>query len=285
MDEQTADRESDALELGDVLATLFRVIGKERAIALGGVAALAVPVTLLTLAVRALQVHALPGSSPPVVALGSLVLSLTSLALMVLNMIGTMVLHGAITVAVVERIRGRPVAPSVAVRGALKRFGPLFGTSFLYGMIAGIGLLFCAVPGVLAWVWLVVCVPVCMIEGVGPFESFQRSVELTEGNRLTVFLLALVLWLAATFFFCVSITPLLAAIAEEMQRVMQGGDPGAMRHLDDPLDPRNLASQALLLVWQIVWVAVLAVLPAVIYAKLRGLRDDVDARSVAEVFA
>jgi hypothetical protein len=79
-----------------------------------------------------------------------------------------------------------------ALVGANRRFLALLGTAILAGLgIVGLSLLL-LVPGLIAVAALFVATPICLLEGLGPWTSLQRSAALTRGSRWRVFALCLV---------------------------------------------------------------------------------------------
>lgn len=177
--------------------------------------------------------------------------------------------------ATIEHLVGRKASLGDALKVGLSRFLPLFACSFLVGLITGVGAMFCIVPGVIAWIWLSVALPAVTMEGVGPIAGMQRSIELTEGHRLTIFVVYFVLFIAYMGFSMCIVGPasLMAA---------GGLAPG---ELPDPLAPAQLVVTALNVVIQMIVFMVATAIASVIYARLRGLREGVDAGALAKVFS
>ena len=267
------------LELGDLLATTFRTIGANAASHLGLAAAVTIPSAAIGLVLQIVQhqltQRALYGGSPEALlgagafGLGSLVVALLSFMVLVWG-------QGAMARIAVDRVRGRSLGARDALMATLPRYPALLGATFLVALATGVGSLLCLLPGIIAYLWLVVAVPAAACEEIGPLDALGRSIDLTEGSRLTIFLAALVVGLAfMALTFCI-LSPVM------FSAVQSGIDPET---LQDPLAPIQLFSSAMVTAVQMAWIVVSSVLNAVIYAKLRGLRDEVDARSVAEVFA
>lgn len=79
------------------------------------------------------------------------------------------------------------------VEAAIAKFLPVLAVIVLYWIGFAIGWLFIIVPGViLACMWAV-SVPAQLAEGLGVFEAFGRSRDLTRGNRLSIFGILLIL--------------------------------------------------------------------------------------------
>lgn len=279
---------AEQLGVADVLATTFRTIGANPSSTLGLTAALVVPATLINLALQIVQFYLLgdvesdPGGSM-VAALGMMAIGAVTLAVAILTMLGTVIAAGALTHVTIETLLGRRTTVGVAMRASLGRVLPLVGTALVTGVLQFVGMFLCFVPGVIAWVWLVLALPSCLAEKVGPIEALQRSVELTEGHRLTIFLIGLVLGGA---FMTVSLCVLSPSLVELFQQVQESVETGVpFTGLQDPLSPMQLVSTLLSMALQTVGVAVFSVMPAVMYVRLRGLRESVDANAVAQVFA
>lgn len=71
------------------------------------------------------------------------------------------------------------------------QLGPYIGASILFGLMVGIGFIFCIVPGVILAVIFGFYGYVILEQGVGVGEGFSRAAEITKGQRGTVFLLVL----------------------------------------------------------------------------------------------
>jgi uncharacterized membrane protein len=70
-------------------------------------------------------------------------------------------------------------------------FGAYLGASILFGLMVGIGLILCIVPGIIAGVIFGFYGYVIVDRGLGIGDAFSRASEITKGQRGTVFLLAL----------------------------------------------------------------------------------------------
>jgi uncharacterized membrane protein len=94
----------------------------------------------------------------------------------------------------------QPVSMGAALRFALRRFGSLLFTSILVGLVIGVGLILCFVPGILFYVWYVFYAQVVVVESLSGSSAMNRSKSLTEGYRWRVFGL-LVLFIVITYIF------------------------------------------------------------------------------------
>ena len=103
---------------------------------------------------------------------------------------------GAVTFAVSDICLGnRPsVKRSYAALGRV--FWPYLGTYFLYVIASIVGLALLVVPGLIALLLLLFCLPVAIIERRGAIESCKRSIRLGKGfywRNFGVLLLAMLL--------------------------------------------------------------------------------------------
>lgn len=92
-----------------------------------------------------------------------------------------------IVFATFQTLRGRAASPAESAGRGLQRFAPVLTATLLEGIIEGLGLVLLVVPGLIAMVMLVVTLPACVVERLGPWASLQRSVELTRGFRWPIF--------------------------------------------------------------------------------------------------
>lgn len=142
------------------------------------------------------------------------------------------------------------------------------------GALAIVGVL---VPVVYASIVFFVTVPAAVLENVGPIGALSRSLELTRGNRGRIFLAFLALGLVVFVLACVS--------GVCTGAVGAGGIDPATGMPQPPSTLANVVSFVTGLLIQTVQTMAFAALAAVTYARLRGVRDGVDAQALAEVFA
>jgi len=115
----------------------------------------------------------------------------------VLQTILILMAGGGIVYGVYQILRGQPTSIGETLTHGLARLLPLFLVALLAGLGIGIGLLLLVVPGVILGCIWAVCVPACVIEKLNPIESLKRSMELTSGYRVTIFILILIVSLAS----------------------------------------------------------------------------------------
>lgn len=158
---------------------------------------------------------------------------------------------------VVARLRGRALPPRLFLREGLARAQPGVKVALLAGVAVVIGLtvqLFAAHGTLAGWLldvllltaglWavcvLMPLVPAAVVERLGPMAAFRRAAALTEGNRNRILVLALVIVL--------TLAPSAALVAGF------GGPAGPW----------------LIALFELVAWSLVATVPAVVYAGLRG---------------
>lgn len=155
--------------------------------------------------------------------------------------------EAAVTFVVVEHLAGRKVEIGHGLHVTFGRFLPITGTALLVTASVGFGAIFAFVPGIILACMMFVAVPACVVEGVGPFAAIGRSLKLTKGRLMPVFLV-LATWLGI-------------AVLTSL-----GGFVGVDW------------------IGEILRTMLFAVMGAVVYVRLRGIRDGIDAVSMASVF-
>ncbi|MBX3250635.1 MAG: hypothetical protein KF901_25885 [Myxococcales bacterium] len=182
---------------------------------------------------------------------------------------GLSVLGAALLIVLMQVVVALP-AIGIGVLGALA--GPA-------GACCGVGFMFVGILVPLFWVLVVtfVTIPAAVTENVGPIAAIQRSFELTKGHRVTILLVFLCL-MGAIFTF--------ACIGGMCSGALSGG--GIDMATGMPKPPSAFAqgvSFVVTLITSVVQTMALASLAAVTYARIRGVRDGVDANALAEVFS
>jgi hypothetical protein len=115
---------------------------------------------------------------------------LVGLAAMVLGALSqAIVLYGAF-----EDMRGRPVNLLESLRFGLRRAFPVLGVAVLVPILAGLAALMLIFPGAIVLTTLLVAMPACVAEKLGPLQSMRRSAQLTKGHRWAIF----GIWIATT---------------------------------------------------------------------------------------
>jgi hypothetical protein len=110
----------------------------------------------------------------------------------VLTILGSFVLQGMVVFAAVTGFNGRSVDLGNALSTGLRFFFPLLGLAILMWLGLMLGFMLFFVPGVILAVMWIVASPALVVENRGILDSFQRSRDLTRGNRWMIFALVVV---------------------------------------------------------------------------------------------
>jgi hypothetical protein len=123
-----------------------------------------------------------------------------------------------------------------------------------------------AIAGVILLLILLMAMPVCVIEGLGPLRSFGRSRALTKGHRRKMLLLVLLAIVAGA--------GLLTTMRSLVRTILSSAPPeivGPVARIDAQT-------------WTALWLAFFAVLLAASYHELRAAEEGNEADRLAEVF-
>jgi hypothetical protein len=119
---------------------------------------------------------------------GAGIAALLALVSLMISIVGTFWLQGALVYAVSDVRDGRI---DTTVSQVFERIQPLLGTLIPAGLLAGlgiaVGLILLIVPGLVLLTWWCLIVPVIVLEGRQIGDSFTRSRELVRGHGWTVF--------------------------------------------------------------------------------------------------
>lgn len=158
-----------------------------------------------------------------------------------------------------QRLRGRPVRIFDSVAHGLARFVPVLLTSITVTAIVFGGLLLLIIPGIIVSAGLVVAMPACVVERIGPFQSVSRSFNLTSGYKGSIF----------GAFFAIGIVNAIVAFAVGSIVGTSGSAP---------------IYAVALFVWVTILTCYLAAVSAIIYHGLRVMKEGVDLEQIASVF-
>lgn len=104
-----------------------------------------------------------------------------------LSVVGTCVVQGALIEAVDMERERRSGSIGSLFHTAWKRAGALLGVSLLTGIGVGVGLFLLVVPGLILFTRWSLAVPAVMLEGRSPRDAMRRSGELVRGHGRQVF--------------------------------------------------------------------------------------------------
>jgi len=189
---------------------------------------------------------------------GAGVSCLVTLGKLLADTIGVQTATGAITYGVLKHPRGVEVTVGESLAVGLRAMGRVLGAALLSGFGIGLGALACLVPGIVLAVRWSVAVPVALEEAPGAGASLSRSSTLTEGSRWPIFAVLVILWILN---FGVIRLAMLAL------GVLAGSRQDLVTALAEVLTT-----------------AVSGTASAVIYYRLRSLKESIDVRHLASVF-
>lgn len=176
---------------------------------------------------------------------------------LVLGMVAHYLVTGTLVYGVFKHLRGQRFTWSECLARGLSKLPAAFATALLVGLATGVGFILCFVPGIYVLVVYAVAVPAAVVEGNGTSAAMARSKRLTTGHGWPLLGTLMLVWLL------MSLPSFVITFA----------------FLDSPL-VQVLCNSA----WQVVAVAVQAVLSCVIYYQLRETEEDLDAPELAAVF-
>jgi hypothetical protein len=199
----------------------------------------------------------------PQTTAGAVLLALAGIAGLILEFVGlAVILYGAFQV-----MRGRDIVILDVIRHVAPRFLAIIAVAFLLGIALLLGLMLFVLPAIVLATRWVVALPTCVVEGLGPFDSFRRSAELTEDHRWRIFgllVVALLLLIGAT---------LLVDIASEW--IVSLAPAGIVHWLvENIIDSIAVA----------IYTAYFNIVLVIIYRDLRIAKDGVDTEQIASVF-
>jgi hypothetical protein len=99
----------------------------------------------------------------------------------------TTLCQSVLVYATFQSLRGRPASIARSFTYALGRIIPVILTGLLCTVAILVGLCLLVVPGYIAMTGLIVAIPACMAEKLGPTASFSRSWALTEFHKGAIF--------------------------------------------------------------------------------------------------
>jgi len=204
------------------------------------------------------------GTTNPIVQLVAGIVGISALVL------GPMQ-QGALIYGTVQDLNGSPASMQDCLRVGSKRWLPLLGLEIVTGLFIGVGFVLLIVPGVLLALRWAVSAPALIMEGRGITNAMDRSVSLTKGRRGGVFLLLLVIWVAAAIVEGAAFG-LMGGFAGLQALVASKSSPSMILLLSGPV----LSFVFNLLIWPLI---------AALFHELRATREGATPESLAEVFA
>ncbi|OCC01538.1 hypothetical protein BA190_29100 [Labrys sp. WJW] len=169
------------------------------------------------------------------------------------------IIQGGMIYGAFNELRGQNFSVGDALSKGLSRFLPLLGLSILVGLGIAVGLMLLIVPGLWLICMLYAAVAVCVVEQRGVTDSMSRSGELTSGFRWQILGLVLIVGIAGW---------IVAIIIEYIGGGLGGPIFGALLG--------NL--------FQVYLTALGSVLTALVYYRLRSIKEGIDIDRLADVF-
>jgi len=166
---------------------------------------------------------------------------------------------GAVTYGVFQHVRGQKASVGDCLAIGFHRLLPVIGVSFVTGLVTGIGILLCIVPGLIAMTMYATAIPTAVIEKRGVMDSMGRSTQLTKGTRWPVFGVIFVLALIQNIASWI-VTAATTASGSQVAVVAGSG------------------------ITTIVLGGLAACSPALIYYHLRRAKESIDIEEIASVF-
>jgi MFS family permease len=169
------------------------------------------------------------------------------------------VAQASIVYGAFEDMRGRPVNLIESLRIGLRRFFPVLGVALGVAILTALAGILLVIPAFIVATMLLVAMPACVVEQLGPGKSMGRSAQLTKGYRWKIF----GLWLLAM------------VTSGIMQSVLMG--------LAKIIGGSALAL-IVFLAWSAIFGAFYAIMVVVTYHDLRVAKEGVDTEQIAAVF-
>ena len=119
----------------------------------------------------------------------ALAFGLSSLVSMILSML----VQGALPYAVYQALRGNTTTIGKSFSYCIPKLGTLFLVSSLVGLGIFFGFLIFVIPGIILMIGWTVTVPSCVVENLGARASMKRSTELIRDYMWKVFFLVLIM--------------------------------------------------------------------------------------------
>lgn len=171
----------------------------------------------------------------------------------------------ALVYGVFRSLRGEAVTVTDCLRIGFSRWLPVLWLTILVGLATMIGMILCIIPGIVVACGLFVAVPALVVEKSPALDTMSRSWSLTEGHKLSIF--GLVLVLQAISFGALMLLGLII-----------GSDPGAAQGTP------SLTVAMLTLLVTVFTATIQGIASGVAYHDIRVFREGLDEDELAAVF-
>jgi hypothetical protein len=196
-----------------------------------------------------------------------MVVQLSGLLGNLIQLICVPIATAAITYGVYQQMRGGTTSLVACLQVGLTTLFPMLGLAFVQGFAIGLGTLACVVPGILLAVRWAVSIPAKVEERPSITDAMKRSSYLTEGYRWQVFAVLAVLFVINL------VLGMGAGVVVGVSSVRSG----------KTMHPGTLLFMTSLV--QVVTTGIAATASAVMYYRLRSVKESVDVDQISSVFA
>lgn len=211
------------MTLGQVLDTTFSLYKRNFWLFVGITSIPFLAVLILQVGAAALQLsRPSPQPASPALASGAIVGGIVFL-------LAYFLLAGAAQAATIFAVSDLYLGRAATVRGSFRKVG---GKAFrvilvllLVGLAVGVGFLLLIIPGIILFCRTAVAVPASMLEDTKAVGSIERSMQLTKGFAMQIFLIFLLVWVLsyiALLIFQVPFAYLQGAAAQARQTLSFG---------------------------------------------------------------
>lgn len=211
------------MTLGQVLDTTFSLYKRNFWLFVGITSIPFLAVLILQVGAAALQLsRPSPQPASPALASGAIVGGIVFL-------LAYFLLAGAAQAATIFAVSDLYLGRAATVRGSFRKVG---GKAFrvilvllLVGLTVGVGFLLLIIPGIILFCRTAVAVPASMLEDTKAVGSIERSMQLTKGFAMQIFLIFLLVWVLsyiALLIFQVPFAYLQGATAQARQTLAFG---------------------------------------------------------------
>lgn len=211
------------MTLGQVLDTTFSLYKRNFWLFVGITSIPFLAVLILQVGAAALQLsRPSPQPASPALASGAIVGGIVFL-------LAYFLLAGAAQAATIFAVSDLYLGRAATVRGSFRKVG---GKAFrvilvllLVGLTVGVGFLLLIIPGIILFCRTAVAVPASMLEDTKAVGSIERSMQLTKGFAMQIFLIFLLVWVLsyiALLIFQVPFAYMQGATAQARQTLVFG---------------------------------------------------------------
>jgi hypothetical protein len=239
-----------SFDVGDVTGAVFRLFFSNIGSFLLITAIILLPILALQLVIAADQAQ----------SIGRVVVAA------LIKMVGYQLATATLTYAVLHALRRRTISLGACLTVGVRSLITVVLIAILQSIAIAFGMILLIFPGIMIAMAYAVTIPAAIEESTGVTGAFSRSSDLTRGYRWQVFG---VLFLVGLFNFAIAFIPAFAI-----------GFQAAMSSASQPSSLVNLISELL----SIVTTSLGATATAIIYYRLRSVKESIDIEELASTF-